>query len=339
MRAYEIRSPEGIDALVSAERDVPEPGTRQVRVRVRASAVNYRDLATIEDPAPRGIRYPTVPNSDAAGEVVALGRDVRSLALGDRVASCFFQRWTDGAITPDAMASALGGALDGVLAEEVVLDEQGVVPIPAHLDFTAAATLPCAALTAWHAVVEFGALRPGETVLLLGTGGVSIFALQFAKLLGARVVLVSGSDAKIEHARALGADACVNYRTNPDWNEHVLALSDGAGVDLAVEVGGAGTLERSIASTRVAGRIALIGVLTGGEMNPVMIMRKSIRVQGIYVGSRAMFERMNQAISQHRLEPVVHERFTFDNARAAYHAMRAAGHFGKLVIDLSGDDR
>lgn len=335
MRAYEIGSPDGVDALTLTERDVPEPGPGEVRVRVRASAVNYRDLATIEDPVPRGIRYPTVPNSDAAGEVVAVGEGVTSLTVGDRVASCFFQRWTDGAITPAAMASALGGAIDGVLAQEVVLAEQGVVSIPAHLDFAAAATLPCAALTAWHAVVEFGALRPGETVLLLGTGGVSIFALQFAKLLGARVVLVSGSDEKIERARGLGADACVNYRSNPDWHEQVLTLTDGAGVDLAIEVGGAGTLERSVASTRVAGRIALIGVLTGGEMNPMMIMRKSIRLQGIYVGSRAMFLRMNHAIAQHRLAPVVDDRFAFDDARAAYHAMRAAGHFGKLVIELN----
>lgn len=335
MRAYEIRSADGIDALELAERDIPEPGPGEVRVRVRASAVNYRDLATIEDPEPRGIRYPTVPNSDAAGEVVAVGEDVASVDTGDRVASCFFQRWPDGAITPAAMASALGGAIDGVLAEEVVLAEHGVVPIPAHLDFVAAATLPCAALTAWHAVVEFGTLRPGETVLLLGTGGVSIFALQFAKLLGARVVLVSSSNEKIERARGLGADAGVNYRSHPDWHEKVLELTDGAGVDLVVEVGGAGTLERSVASTCVGGRIALIGVLTGGEMNPVMIMRKSIRLQGIYVGSRAMFTRMNRAISQHRLEPVVDARFTFDDARGAYHAMRSAAHFGKLVIELN----
>jgi len=333
MRAYEIRSPDGVDALTVGTRDVPEPGPGEVRVRVRASAVNYRDLATIEDPIPRGIRFPTVPNSDAAGEVVAVGRDVTSVTVGDRVASCFFQRWTDGEITAQAMASALGGALDGVLAEEVVLAEQGVVPIPGHLDFAAAATLPCAALTAWHALVEFGALRPGETVLLIGTGGVSIFALQFAKLLGARVLLVSGSDEKIERACGLGADACVNYRANPEWHEQV--LTDGAGVDLTVEVGGAGTLERSIAATRVAGRIALIGVLTGGEMNPMMIMRKSIRLQGIYVGSRAMFIRMNRAIAQHQLTPVVDQSFSFDAARNAYHAMRAAGHFGKLVIELN----
>ena len=338
MRAWEIRSPDGVDALVLGERETREPGPGEVRLRVRASAVNYRDLSTIENPEPRGIRYPTIPNSDAVGEVIAVGPGVTSIGVGERVASCFFQRWEDGAITPRAMASALGGAIDGVLAEEVVLSEEGVVPVPAHLDHAEAATLPCAALTAWHAVVEYGALKPGESVLLLGTGGVSIFALQFSKLVGARVVLVSGSDEKIERATALGADECVNYRAHPDWHEKVLAITDGAGVDLAVEVGGAGTLERSVAATRVSGRIALIGVLTGGEMNPVMIMRKSIRLQGIYVGSRAMFTRMNRAIALNRLAPIVDRRFAFDDARAAYHAMRAAGHFGKLVIDLGGDE-
>jgi len=334
MRAYEIVSAGGVDALALAERDSPHPGPGEVLVQLRASSVNYRDLSTVEAPEPRGIRYPTIPNSDGAGEVLAVGEGVTRFAPGDRVATCFFQRWADGDITPDAMASALGGALDGVLCEEAVFPEGGLVASPAHLDHVEAATLPCAALTAWHALVEFARLRPGETVLLLGTGGVSIFALQFAKLAGARVVLVSGSDEKIERARAMGADVTVNYRGEPEWQRAVLDATGGAGVDVAVEVGGAGTLERSVAATRVAGRIALIGVLTGGEMNPVMIMRKSIRLQGIYVGSRAMFERMNRAIAQARLRPVIDRRFAFEDARDAYHAMRAAGHFGKLVIDV-----
>jgi len=334
MRAYEIVSAGGVDALALAERDSPHPGPGEVLVQLRASSVNYRDLSTVEAPEPRGIRYPAIPNSDGAGEVLAVGEGVTRFAPGDRVATCFFQRWADGDITPDAMASALGGALDGVLCEEAVFPEGGLVASPAHLDHVEAATLPCAALTAWHALVEFARLRPGETVLLLGTGGVSIFALQFAKLAGARVVLVSGSDEKIERARAMGADVTVNYRGEPEWQRAVLDATGGAGVDVAVEVGGAGTLERSVAATRVAGRIALIGVLTGGEMNPVMIMRKSIRLQGIYVGSRAMFERMNRAIAQARLRPVIDRRFAFEDARDAYHAMRAAGHFGKLVIDV-----
>ena len=334
MRAYEIVSAGGVDALALSERDPPRPGHGEVLVRVRASSVNYRDLSTVEAPEPRGVRYPTIPNSDGAGEVLAVGEGVTRFAPGDRVATCFFQRWADGEITPDAMASALGGALDGVLCEQAVLPEGGLVAAPAHLDHAQAATLPCAALTAWHAVVEFARVRPGETVLLLGTGGVSLFALQFAKLAGARVVLLSGSDEKIERARALGADVTINYRAQPQWQHAVLDATGGAGADVAVEVGGAGTLERSVAATRVAGRIALIGVLTGGEINPAAIMRKSIRLQGIYVGSRAMFERMNRAIVEARLEPVIDRRFAFDDARAAFHAMRAAGHFGKLVIDV-----
>ncbi len=333
MRAYEIQSAGGVDALVVAERADPQPAPGEVLISVRASSINYRDLATIEAPEGRGIGYPTIPNSDAAGVVLAVGQGVSTVAPGDRVASCFFQHWRDGAITPQAMASALGGALDGVLCERRVLAQHGVVPIPQHLDFASAATLPCAALTAWHALVEFGSLAPGETVLLLGTGGVSIFALQFAKILGARVILVSGSDAKIERARARGADVCVNYRAHPDWHQHVLKATDGAGVDLTLEVGGAGTLERSVAATRLAGRIALIGVLTAGEVNPAMIMRKSIHLQGLYVGNRAMFLRMNRAIAQHAIMPVIDARFTFDAARAAYHAMRAAAHFGKIVIE------
>lgn len=334
MRVYEIQSAGGVDALAVAERELPVPNARQVVVRVAASAINYRDLATVEDPEPRGIVYPAIPNSDAAGEIVAVGEAVTGVEPGDRVMSCFFQRWVDGPITPDAMASALGGALDGVLGEFVVLEESGVVPIPHYLDTTEAATLPCAALTAWNATIEFGQLAPGQSVLLLGTGGVSIFALQFARMAGARAIVITSSDEKAARAKALGAAATINRRETTDWQQRVLELTDGLGVDLTVEVGGAGTLERSVAATRVAGRVALIGVLTGGEMNPMMIMRKSITLQGIYVGSRAMFRRMTGAMQLHETRPVIDQRFAFGDARAAYHAMRAAGHFGKLVIEL-----
>ncbi len=334
MRVYEIQSAGGIDALTLAERERPVPKAHQVVVRISASAINYRDLATIEDPEPRGIVYPTIPNSDAAGEVVAVGEAVTEVAPGDRVMSCFFQRWEDGPITPIAMTSALGGAVDGVLGELAVLEQSGVTPIPSHLDMTEAATLPCAALTAWNATIEFAQLAPGQSVLLLGTGGVSIFALQFAAMVGARAIVVTSSEEKAARARALGAAATINYRETPDWQHGVLELTDGAGVDLTVEVGGAGTLERSVAATRVAGRIALIGVLTGGEMNPMMIMRKSITLQGIYVGSRAMARRMVAAMQLNDTRPIIDRRFAFDDARSAYHTMRGAGHFGKLVIEL-----
>ena len=334
MKAYEIVSADGIDALRMAERPSPQPGPGQVLVRMRASSINYRDLLTILDPKSRGLPYPRIPNSDGAGEVLAVGPGVSRFAPGDRVAGTFFQRWDDGPITADAMASALGGALDGVLADEVVLAEHGLVRIPAHLSFAEAATLPCAALTAWHALIEKGRLRAGETVLLIGTGGVSIFALQFAALHGARPIVISSSDAKLERARSLGAWRTVNYRTTPDWDRAAVELTDGLGVDHVVEVGGAGTLERSIAASRVAGHIALIGVLSGGQINPTPIMRKSLTVHGIYVGSRAMFEAMNHAIAAATLRPVIDRQFTLEEARAAYHHMQAAGHFGKIVVTL-----
>ncbi len=334
MRVYEIVSDGGIDALALAERSEPRPGPGEVLVSVRAASLNYRDLSTIEDPVSRNLAYPRIPNSDGAGEVVAVGEGVRRFKPGDRVAATFFQRWVDGRITEEAMASALGGALDGMLAEQVVLREDGLVAVPAHLSYSEAATLPCAALTAWNSLVEQGNVRAGNTVLLLGTGGVSIFALQFALLLGARAIVTSSSEDKLERARALGAWQTINYRDNPDWEQQVLELTAGRGVDHTVEVGGPGTLQKSIAATRVAGSIGLIGVLTQGEINPTLIMRKSIRLQGIYVGSRRMFEDMNRAVSQHRLKPVIHRTFAFDQAHEAFHAMRKAEHFGKLVIEI-----
>jgi len=334
MRAWQISSNDGIESLECVDRPAPEPGPGEVRIRVHASSLNYRDLATVRDPAARKLSLPLVPNSDAAGEVVAVGPGVRSLEEGDRVAGCFFQDWEDGPCSERAMASALGGALDGVLAEEVVLNARGVVPVPAHLSYAEAATLPCAALTAWHALVAAARVKPGDTVLLLGTGGVSVFALQFARLIGARVIITSSSDDKLARAREMGAWGGINYTTRPDWEREVLDLTDGRGVDAVVEVGGAGTLERSIVATRVAGTIALIGVLTGGEINPVMIMRKSIRMQGIYVGPRAMFTDMNRAIERHGVKPVIHGTYGFEEAPAAYRAMAAAGHFGKLVVTV-----
>lgn len=334
MRAYEIVSGDGIDALHLADRQTPKPGHGEVLVRMRASSLNYRDLMTVSDPVSRGLPLPRIPNSDGAGEVLAVGEGVTRFAPGDRVAGCFFQRWDDGDITADGMASALGGAVDGVLAEDVVLSERGLVAIPAHMSYPEAATLPCAALTAWNALVEKGGLKAGETVLLIGTGGVSIFGLQIARMHGARAVIISSSDEKLERARALGAWGTVNYRSTPEWQNAVLELTDGRGVDHVVEVGGAGTLPRSIASTRIAGHLALIGVLTGGEINPALIFRNSLRVSGIYVGSRAMFERMNRAFEAAELRPVIDRSFAFDEAREAFHAMKAAGHFGKLVVEF-----
>jgi NADPH:quinone reductase-like Zn-dependent oxidoreductase len=334
MKAWQIVSDGGIDALKLADVAPNAPGAGEVRVRLKANAINFRDLGTIRDPVARKLPYPRIPNSDGAGEVVAVGPGVSTFQPGDRVASCFFQHWLDGPCTIEAMNSALGGAVDGVLAEEVNLAADGVVPVPAHLSFAEGATLPCAALTAWNAIVEVGRVKAGDTVLLLGTGGVSIFALQFARMMGARTIITSSSEEKLARARALGASLTINYRQTPDWENAVLKATDGKGVDLTVEVGGAGTLPRTIAAARVAGTIALIGVLTGGQIDPATVMRKSIRLQGIYVGSRRMFLDMNRAIALHGLKPVIDKTFNFADARAAYHAMAAAGHFGKLVIEM-----
>ena len=334
MRAYEIQGDGGIAALALSERDDPVPGPGEVLVRIAASSINYRDLTTIEDPAPRGIAYPRIPNSDGAGEVVEVGAGVSRFAPGDRVCGTFFQSWIDGPVTPRDMGAALGGTAEGMLAELRALPEQGLVATPSGLTDREASTLPCAALTAWNSLVEVGGVGPGDTVLLLGTGGVSVMALQFCRMLGARAIITSSSSAKLDRCTALGAWATINYRENPEWEQEVLRLTDGRGVDHTVEVGGAGTLEKSITATRVAGSIGLIGVLTGGTINPTLVMRKSLRLQGVYVGSRRMFEDMNRAIEHHGMRPVIDRCFDFDDARAAYHCMRAAGHFGKLVITV-----
>jgi NADPH:quinone reductase-like Zn-dependent oxidoreductase len=336
MRAYEIQGDGGIDALALVERETPRPGPSEVLLRLRASSLNYRDLSTVLDPLSRGLNLPLIPNSDGAGEVVEVGSGVTRFKPGDRVMGLFFQRWTAGGISAEAMASALGGALDGVLCEQAVLREDGLVKLPDHLSFEQGATLPCAALTAWHALVTKGALKAGDTVLLLGTGGVALFALQFAKLLGARAIITSSSDQKLERARALGADVTINYRRAPAWAEAVRDATGGLGVDHVVELGGPGTLEQSIRATRVGGRISLIGILTGvaGAVNPTAIMRSSICLQGIYVGSREMCDALNRAIALHGLEPVIDRVFDFDEARAAFQHMKAAGHFGKIVVRI-----
>lgn len=333
MKVCEIRE-SGIDALHFCDRDVKKPAAGEVLVRVRASSINYRDYLNVLDPVGRGISMPLTPNSDAAGEVVEVGSGVSRFAPGDRVIGTFFQRWIGGRISADAMASALGGALDGVLAEYVVLNENGLVAMPAHLTFEEASTLPCAALTAWHSLIEMGGLRAGHTVLLLGTGGVSIMALQFAVMSGARVIITSSSDEKLARAKTMGAWQTVNYKTSPDWEKTVLEMTDGIGADHVVEVGGAGTVERSVAAVRVGGTIGMIGVLTQGTLNATAVMRKSIRLQGIYVGNRSMFENMNKAIAAHEMHPVVDRIFPFEEARAAFHCMREAGHFGKIVVTV-----
>ena len=334
MRAYEIVTDGGVEALALNERLSPQPGPGEILVRMRASSVNYRDLSTIEDPLVRGIAYPRIPNSDGAGEVIAVGAGVTRFTAGNRVAGCFFQDWEDGAISTAAMASALGGPIDGVLAEEVLFSERGAVHLPAHLSFEEGATLPCAGLTAWNCLIEQGGLTAGKTALFLGTGGVSIFGLQIAKMIGAKAIVTSSSNDKLARAASLGADELINYRETPQWQARVLDLTDGAGVDVTIETGGGGTLEKTIEATRVGGTISLIGVLSGGSINPSSVMRKSIRLQGVYVGNRRMFEEMNAALELNQIHPLIDQQFGFEDARTAFQVMRAAGHFGKLVINI-----
>lgn len=335
MNAWEIRDHGGIETLAAVTRADTGPGPHEIKVRVRAVSLNYRDLLHVLGYLDSD-RWPLVPCSDGAGEVVAVGTGVTRFKPGDHVAGTFFQRWIAGRITTDVMESALGGRLPGMLAREVCLHEDGAVAVPTGYSDIEAATLPCAALTAWHALVSKGRVAAGETVLVLGTGGVSLFALQIAKLHGARVILTSSSDDKLVRARALGADATINYRTHPDWEQEVLALTGGEGVDHVVEVGGAGTLERSCLAARHGGNVWLIGVLTGFEtqVNPVHVLRKSLCVQGIYVGSRAMFEDMNAAFGHNGLRPVIDREFAFDDAPASFRCMQQAGHFGKIVIRI-----
>ncbi|HBD11674.1 MAG TPA: NAD(P)-dependent alcohol dehydrogenase [Porticoccaceae bacterium] len=334
MKAYELHA-KGIDNLKLAERASAPLAPHQVRLRIRASSLNYRDLMTVLHGG-MGVSLPLIPNSDGCGEVVETGAEVTRFKPGDRVITTFFQRWIAGEITSDVMRSALGGALDGVLSEQVVLDESGLVELPSYMSFEEGATLPCAALTAWQSLIVKGRIKAGDTVLVLGTGGVSIFALQFAVLHGAQVIVTSSSDAKLARARELGAWQTINYRSDPNWEKTVLDLTDGKGVDQVVEVGGAGTLEKSLTATRFGGMVGLIGVLTGfgGAVNPDVVLRKSVNLQGIYVGSRAMFEDMNRALSAHQVKPVIDKTFDFGQAPEAYRHLEAQGHFGKVVISL-----
>jgi len=337
MRVYEIQSGFGLKNLRLTERPDPVPQPGQVVVKVSSASLNYRDLLMARGQYNPRQPLPLIPCSDGAGVVTAVGEDVSSVAVGDRVASCFFQTWIDGPPTADKLAGTLGGPLDGMLAEQVVLSENGVVRVPDALGDTEAATLPCAALTAWSALVEQGSVAAGDTVLVLGTGGVSIFALQIARILGARVIVTSSSDAKLERARDLGAWQTINYAADPAWGKTVRRLTEGSGVDHVVEVGGAGTLEQSLRAAKVGGQISVIGVLAGGsaELNIVPVLMHNLRLQGILVGSRAGFQRMNQAIEKHDLRPVIDRTFGFDEVPEAFRTMASGGHFGKICININ----
>jgi len=328
----EVSSP--FEVVVAGERSAPLLGPGEVRVRVRAASLNFRDLSIARGAKGRGA--PVVPLSDGAGEVVAVGAGVTRHAVGDRVAASFFPTWQDGELSDAHHARALGGGQDGMLAEEVVLQEASWVKLPAHLSFEEGATLPCAGLTAWHALFEATTVRPGDVVLVQGTGGVSIFALQLAKAAGAKVIVTSSSERKRARARELGADHTIDYLADRAWGDTARALTGGRGVDVVVDVGGPGTFGQSVAALRYGGTMSLLGVLTGtkGEISTYGIFHKNLRVAGIYVGSVAMFERMNRALEATCLRPVIDRAFPFEDARAAYEHLAAAGHFGKVVVTI-----
>ena len=334
MKALEIQGDFGLENLALAERPEPEPGPGQVVVEMRAASINYRDLLMVRGHYNPKQPLPLVPCSDGVGEVIAVGDGVTRVSVGERVATLFSQGWIAGSPTREKLRSTLGGPLDGTLTEKMLLDAEGVVPVPEHLSDEEAATLPCAALTAWSALVTEGGVTAGDTVLVLGTGGVSIFALQFAKALGARVIATSSSDAKLERVRELGADETLNYRETPDWGQAVKKLTDGLGADHVVEVGGAGTLEQTLRAVAFGGTVSVIGVLAGGagKLSLLPVLMQQVRLQGILVGHREGFESMNRALAANQIHPVVDQVFPWQDARQALEHMAAGGHFGKICL-------
>ncbi len=336
MKRYEMHpvvSPDQPVGWQFVDANPPTPGPGQVLIRVRAVSLNYRDLLMSQN----GKRTRTiVPCSDGAGDITAVGEGVSRVQIGDRVAGIFFQTWLDGPLIDEVHEAALGGSANGMLTEYVVLSEQGVVKLPDYLTYEEAACLPCAAVTVWNGLFEQGHLQPGQTVLLQGTGGVSIFGLQLAKLAGARVIITSSSDEKLARAHELGADETINYKTTPDWEIEVKRLTNGLGADHIVEVGGAGTLQKSLAATRASGHIAFVGVLTGpsAAIATGAILTRSLRITGIYVGSRVMFDHLLAAMTPTQLRPVIDRVFDFADAPAALAHLQSGAHFGKIVVKL-----
>ncbi len=337
MQTYRLTVGGGLKSLERQTRAVPELGAHDVQVRIHAVSLNYRDLMIANGQYPLSRSEPIVPTSDGAGEVVAVGSAVGRFRVGDRVFSTFFPKWTEGAQTLAKTHDATGGSVDGVLAEQVVSHEDGWVQIPSHLSYAEASTLTCAGVTAWNALFIEAALRPGESVLLLGTGGISIWGLQLAKAAGLQAIITSSSDDKLARARELGADGVVNYRTHPQWAAEVLRLTKGEGVNLVLEVGGTGTLSNSVDATAVGGTVAIIGGVSGfgGELEPFKLINGARRLSGVMVGSRAMAEDLARFVEINRICPVVDRVFGFDQAGAAFEHLAGARHFGKVVISVT----
>ena len=337
MRVYRLPTAGKIEDLTIGTADRPTAGAGQAVVRIRAASLNYRDLMIVRNQYGSPARPGLVPLSDGAGEVVEVGAGVTRVKVGDRVAGIFHQRWLDGQLSDEHTKSALGGDLDGVLAEYRAFDADGLVAIPDGFTFEEAATLPCAAVTAWNALMcGPRPVRPGDAVLTLGTGGVSVFAIQFARAAGARVISTSSSDHKLALAKQHGATDTINYDATPDWDKEVQRLTAGRGAEHVVEVGGAGTLPRSLRSVRRSGTVHVIGLLSGGggEINPLVLIPREATLRGIYVGSRTMFQEMNRAIVTNDIKPVIDRTFAFEAAQDAYRHMASGSHFGKVVLRI-----
>lgn len=335
MKFYQLDGSGSLDGLRVGEGEVPRPGRGQVLVRMRAASLNYLDLMVLDGRFPVRTSEGLVPLSDGAGEVVEAGDEVHRFAVGDRVAGTFFPRWISGPLPADGRAELPGASRPGMLTEYALFDQQALVAVPGHLSFAEAATLPCAALTAWATLTGPRPVLPGEVVLTQGSGGVSVFALQFAKLFGARVLVTTSGPAKAERLRQLGADEVIDRESVPDWSAAVRALTGGQGADHIVEIGGAGTLEKSVAAAAVEAQINMVGVLEkSAGVDPGLFMRGVTSIRRITVGSRAAFEAMNRAIAFHRLAPVIDRMFPFEEAPQAYRHLAGRGHFGKVVISI-----
>jgi NADPH:quinone reductase-like Zn-dependent oxidoreductase len=334
MRAYRFHS-FGLEHLKLEEVELPKPGPGEVMVDVKALSLNYRDLLILKGLYNPKLKLPATPISDGAGVVSAVGEGVTRVRVGDRVMSHFVSGWIDGPFRQEYVATTLGTPGPGLAAERAVLPADAVLPLPAGYDFAAAATLPIAALTAWSALVTVGHVQAGQTVLTLGTGGVSIFALQLAKALGARVIITSSSDDKLQRARQLGAEHTINYRTQPEWEQAALEFTGGTGVDLTVETAGPGTLDRSMKATRAGGVVALLGALTGrqGSITTGLLLMKRLHLVGIMVDSRAAFEALSRFLVEHRIKPVIDRTFGFEQLPAAFAHMEAGRHFGKIMVN------